>query len=156
MRNKTLPVSLEFMEYYDKLSEDEKKYIRQFYEEYHQAKFYTSRENIILDEDMKKEAIRNSNQAYRDDAFSVAQKNGDLCEFTEDQSQFMEEASDHWAWNNVFKQFGFEEAARCIMDQAVDSLKNTVVDESVILMRFYSKMNELSRLNRREKQRKKK
>lgn len=144
----------DYLEYYDQLDENEKEWIKQFYEEYHEGRFYTKRDNIIKDEEVKKEAIRNSNQTYRDDLFSVAQREGLLTSLTGDQQDFMEEASDFWEWNNIYKQFGYEQAAECILQQAIDDIRNSEIDEEITLMRFYSKMRELDRLKKREPKKK--
>lgn len=146
----------EYEEYLAQLSPEEREYVKKFYAEYYRADFYGEEENIITDPVMKSEVIREKNSMQRNDALTIAEKLGKLDELSGTEEQFMDEASDHWEWNDVYKVLGYEAAVDCILNQALVNLENKTIDGKITLMRFWSKMNELYRVDKRSNRKREK
>jgi hypothetical protein len=140
---------IDYLEYLNKLSPDEQKWIKQFYNEYYRAPVMTD-ESIIKDPDMKKEANRVHNTMYRD-IFSIAEKTGALGELSPDEDRFMQEASDEWEWNTIYKTQGYESAIKQIFYQCERDLENKLIPVQVTLARFLNKYLALKKLNNRRR-----
>ena len=142
----------EYKEYEHKLNDEEKKFIQKFYKEHYCADFYTEGENI-LEGEARKEAHRNKNVMNRD-ALPVA-KTYDLLDNIEVTEQYyVQKAAEKWEWQNVYKVLGYEAAVKKIVEHALNDLDNEELDKSVTLIRFYSQMCELNKINKRRKKQK--
>ena len=140
----------DYIEYYNKLSDEEKKFIRQFYREYYFDGVSTTKENaIIKDPDMLKEARRNHN-SMKTEALFRAKKDGVLSELTPRDEVFMNDASDEWDWELVYKQQGHLEAVEFITKIAKEEI-NAGVDIETVLLRYYEKRDRLRRMINRDK-----
>lgn len=131
-----------------------REYKRRFDAEWHNADFYTGEENIIKDEKIRSEAIRNYNSSKRD-ALSVAEKTGSLAELTPNEAQFMQDASNEWEWQEVYKRHGYAQALKTIIEQTVKEIENKNIAIRVTLSRFIVKVLDLRRVNARRKNPKK-
>lgn len=136
-------VELEYLEYLNKLSPEEREYVKKFYNEYYRAPIRTE-DSIIKDPDMIKEANRVHNTMYSD-MFSIAEKTGGLAELSEDEEQFMSDASDTWDWNDVYKAQGYEAAIKEIFYQTERDIKNPKIEIQLTLARFLNKYLALKR-----------
>lgn len=137
------------IDYYEKLDDEGKKFMRKFQKDWVRGPSYKNGEVSIKDPEFFKEAVRNNNMRNRD-AFSVAKKSGTLDYQDDDYKQFMEDASDAWEWQNVYKMHGYEEAIKCIFNQTINEINNSTIDLNVVLSRFYIKVTEVRRLNAKE------
>lgn len=140
----------DYTEYIDQLNEDEAELVKQFYSEYYNADFYSTEDHVLKDEEAIKEAHRNKNNRQRD-ALVVGLKAGILDDLTKSQEEFMQEASDNWEWQNVFKLMGFKEAATLILEQCKRDLENEIIDINVTLLRFHSKLSELRKMHNKDR-----
>lgn len=141
----------DYEEYLSELSEDEQKWVKQFYDEYYfNGKPETEGERIIKDPEMRKEANRNNNYYSRDLMFR-AKKDNNLLEINENAREFMEDAHDDWEWEDAYKMFGYEEALQTITRQAIRDLTVGKIDIETALMRYYEKRDRLRRQLNREK-----
>lgn len=142
----------DFLEYIKTLSEDDAKYVRQFYKEWYFDGISSTPqdERLIKDSEMTKEARRNHN-SMKTDAFFKAKRVGKLTQLTSNEEAFMEDASDEWAWQDEYKIHGFEAALRMINGIAIRDLDNKEVDKEVTLLRYYEMRDRLRRFINREK-----
>ena len=132
----------------------EKEYMRRFNNEW----YYGSRNGeykVINSVEGRREAERNNNRNKRD-VMSLAERTGTLSELTDDESQFMNEASNEWEWQNVYKTAGPKEATLVIYEQAKRDILDKIIELDVILSRFVIKMMKLKTLNERKRKRGKK
>jgi nitrogen regulatory protein PII-like uncharacterized protein len=143
----------EYKEYEDQLNEEEKQFVRQFYEEYHGGKPRGYKNSILSTEEQIKEAYRNYNTLYKD-AFNVSRTLNKQQELTDDQREIYELAADESDWELVLCQQGEEEAVQTIMDQAIRDL-DAGQNKKVVLSRFYVKMNRLKKEIQRQKRKQK-
>lgn len=105
---------------------------------------------ILTEKQHIADGIRNNNMRQRD-ALYASELQGSLKNINEEERQFMEDASDEWEWQNVFKTQGPEEAIQVIYSQAERDLQNPKLSVNITLTRFLVKMLALRTLNRREK-----
>ena len=75
-------------------------------------------------------------------------------ELNPNDKSFMEDVSDDVEWRDVYDRIGFEEAVHSIIRQTLKNLDNKEIDKTVTLVRFHSKMQEVSKLHRREQKKK--
>lgn len=133
----------------------EKEYLRRFNDEW----YYGTRNNngytIINTKEGKKEAERNNNRNKRD-AFSVAERSGALSELTQNEKDFMQDASDAWEWQDVYKFLGPKKAKMVIFEQAKRDINNANIDLDTTLSRFAVKILKLKTLNERKRKQGKK
>lgn len=148
-KRKKMQSELDYKEYINKLSPEEKKWLLQFYNEYYRAPSITE-DSIIKDPEIKKEANRVHNTMYRD-MYSIAEKTGALSELAEDEEQFMQDASDEWDWQNIYKTEGYESAIHEIFNQTERDLENKLISRKLTLARFLNKYLALKKLNNRRR-----
>lgn len=130
---------LDYDDYIHKLSTDEQKWIKQFYQEWE----YGARPKnaIIKDKEMLKAANRNYN-SQRTEVYDQPE----VVNYMEDTyKDFMEDASDAWEWQDAYAEGGYKAAKQIIIEHALRDLE--AIDKSVALVRFYSRMRELDRVN---------
>jgi len=131
----------EEVDYWDKLDEDQVKFLQQFNSEYKDGGSYYTDTPILNTPELIQEATRNHHNLTRD-AFEVAGRQGSLVDLDEVDKQFMEDASDEWAWRDAYKVGGYELACNFLFAQAIKKLTDETEWE-VILANFYVKMNNL-------------
>lgn len=132
----------------------EKEYLRRFNEEW----YYGTRQKptgqkayeIINTKEGQREAERNNNRNKRD-VLSVAERTGTLRELTENEHEFMQDASDEWEWQDVYKYAGPEQAQHVIFEQAKRDIIAGKIDLDIILSRFAVKFMKLKTLRRRQR-----
>jgi len=145
---------MDYREYEDELSDSEREWVEQFYHEY-----YANLMSEIPEEDriqtegyMLIEGYRRYNQLYRG-IFEVAEATKTL-EYSDDDQEFMEDASNEWEWRDALKIGGYEMASQTIIVQAMNELRRSHADWSkewpAILARMYVKMNEMRKEYNRE------
>jgi hypothetical protein len=130
----------------------EKEYMRRFNDEW----YYASRngEHTIMEtKEQKAETERNNNRNKRD-TMSVAERTGTLVELTDNESDFMDQASNEWEWQDVYKMAGPTEARHVIFEQAKRDIEAGVIDLDVTLSRFAIKMYKFKTLNERKRKQK--
>lgn len=135
---------------YQGLSDEEKDYLEQFNKEWYYGTRKGNKYEFHVDPDERAECERRNNMNKRD-ALSVAERTGKLDPLVEDETQFMQEASDEWEWQDVYKMLGPDAATHVIFEQAKRDINETTIDLDVILSRFAIKMYKLKTLKRREK-----
>lgn len=139
----------EWKRYEFKLDEKEKAYARKFFREYHKAEFYgDTKDHIIVEDDIRKEAIHNHNAKNLDAINKIGSHNPFLDESTK---EFMEDASDDWEWMDTYKLLGYKCAVDIILNQAITNIQNKYVDTKMSLIKFHLKMDKLRILNNRDK-----
>jgi len=152
---KTVRDKMEYREYAKDLNIEDRKWIEQFYQEYYNDLVDGLPEDlrILKSAELVTEARRRHNCMKRD-AFEVAKKMNNL-DYTGDDNDFMEAASDEWEWRDGYTVGGYELACQCIFLQAIKQLKEIedVNEKMVILAGMYVKMNELRLLNNRQTKR---
>lgn len=141
-RSVGVELEMEYKEYAHKLNKEEREWVEQFYYEEYGNGMYHTEDPILVTEEQLKEARRNHNSIHRD-AFNAARKAGQLEELSDEDRQFMEDASDEWDWQNAFKTMGYEAAVNIIFNQTAKELQ--VIDTKTTLIRFYVKMERLRR-----------
>lgn len=142
-------VEKDYIEYLKKLSPEDREWVKQFYNEYYRAPSITE-DSIIKDPDMKKEANRVHNTMYRD-IYSIAERTGALSELADDEQRFMQDATDEWSWQNVYKSQGYAAAIKEIFYQTENDLKNKTITTHVTLARFLNKYLALRKINNRRR-----
>jgi hypothetical protein len=152
--HKLIDEKMEYREYLDKLSAEEREYVKKFYEQLYAGGVYDG-DSEELAESFVREANKNYNSLTRD-LLDVAKDNGLLKNLDENDTRFMEDACDEWSWRDEFDKHGYRHAALMIYEQTENDLKNSQIDVKVTLTRFYEKMNSLKRLNWRERKHKRK
>lgn len=130
----------------------EKEYMRRFNDEWYYATRNGSH-TVMETREQKSEAERNNNRNKRD-AMSVAERTGTLVELTNDEREFMDQASNEWEWQDVYKLAGPAEAKHVIFEQAKRDIENGIVDLDITLSRFAIKMYKLKTLNERKRKQK--
>ena len=150
---KSVFIEFECIEYLHKLDDEEAKMILQFYDERYNgatSPAFNNPEDLLHNTpEMKSEAVRIHNNNKRD-AFKVAKKKFDLVDFQDVKyHEFMEDAHDAWEWQDAFKFLGYKEAATVIMEQTLYQLE-TGEDGQITLAKFYAKMKELDKYQRRD------
>jgi len=136
------------------LSTEEKEYLDQFDYEYHAGGIYQE-DTLLESEDAKEEARKNHN-ALRRDAFEVT-GNTDRLIYTENATKmFLEDAHDEWDWERVYYRDGFKSAVEEILNQTEKDLDNKLIDKKVTLLRFVDKMIKLKKINKYERNQKRK
>lgn len=138
---------LEYSEYFDELNEEEKAWVKQFYQEYYFG--YNPKSPIITGQ--KKLDVENLRNSRRRDIYEKAELSGALVHLNERDTQFMEDASDDWEWADEYYRSGFEATFIKIMEQSIEELENKMLDRKFIFMKFYNKTNDLRKLHNREK-----
>lgn len=131
---------------------------REFYKEYYGVSLKPAGQNKYINDPSEiKEAHRRFNQ-LKTDLFDVKDRAGELSRYMahEDYDQFMEDASDDWEWQDVFKQHGFEEALRTIVQQAERDIENKNISNETVLGSLISKWERLRKMNERDKREKRK
>jgi hypothetical protein len=146
-RRKEPDFELEYTEYLNQLSPQEKRYIKQFYNEYYDGGVYTRRQKdrIIKKPSHVKEAGRNNNASTRD-AFAVAKKLGLLV--TDDREASVDVQDGDWA--EEYKIGGVEAATNVILDETIEDLDNMNLEVRTTLVRFFIKMYRLLKVVNRE------
>lgn len=139
---------LEYHQYLDKLSGEEKKWVKQFYKEYYGNDSYNQECPIITADEHLQEARRNHNSLYRD-ALSVTKTLASQEEFTPDQMEVIELAGDESDYELAFSQGGYELASETVMNQAIRDL-DAGQDKKVVLSRFYIKFERLRKMKQRD------
>lgn len=159
---KKVPLDLEDKDSYMRLSDEPsiemedgtmispREYKRKFDAEWYNADFYTKEENIIKAGDTKKEAIRMKNSLDRD-ALSVAEKMGSLRELSQDEDQFMADASNEWEWQEVYKREGYAAALKTVIEQTVKEIEDSKISIRITLSRFIIKVLNLRRVHGRRR-----
>lgn len=142
----------DYLTYSNKLSDEDKAWIKQFYNEYYCAPSLNEN-SIIKDPAHKTDANRIHNSSYSD-IFSIAERTGSLVELSGDEERFMTDASDEWDWKNTYKIQGYEAAVQDIFYQAERDLQNKTIDVKLTLARFLNKFLELKKINGRKKKNK--
>lgn len=141
----------DYLEYQDQLNDDQREWLKQFYEEYYfNGKPGEGKEKIITSEEMQQEANR-INNSYASDLLFRAKKEGALAQVNDNYHQFMQDASDDFEWEDAYKQGGFELAIKVITGQALRDLKNENIQQAVVLTRYYEKRDRLRRQVNKEK-----
>lgn len=138
---------LDYKEYERHLSPEEREWIRQFYFERYKAPSNADKK-IITDPEMQAEAHRIHNGIYND-VFSLAERSGSLRDLSPDEDRFMQDASDEWDWNNIYKEQGYEAALKQIFYQAERDLDNKIIDRQLTLARFLNKYLALRKIHNR-------
>jgi hypothetical protein len=135
----------------------EKEYLRRFNDEWYYATRNTPKTadgkkdfRVITSEDGKVEAERNNNRNKRD-VMSVAERSGTLDNLNGTEKDFMQEASDAWEWQDVYKYAGPAHAKHVIFEQTKRDIEEAVLDLDIILSRFVVKMLNLKRYNERKR-----
>lgn len=147
-KKRTMKPQLDYKEYEKHLSPEDRAWIRQFNQEYYKA-VANDKKVIITDPEMQAEAHRVHNSEARD-LYSTAERTGSLRELSEDEDRFMQDASDEWSWENVYKEFGYKDALKEIFAQTIRDLDNKVIDRELTLARFLSKYLSLKKINNRK------
>jgi len=138
------------IDYWDKLTPEEKKWMKQFNEEYHYGKY--PEDPIIKKKKIRKEANRNHTMKNTDlmdkgkEGF-MRYIGGDMAIY----EAFMEDANDTWSWQDAYHQGGINLAKDDIMNRTINDLENQHVDKKVTLNRFFLQMDSLRRLHQRSK-----
>ena len=132
----------------------EKEYLRRFNNEW----YYGSRQGKfkIMTTDQHKAEGRRRNNSNSRDMLSVAERTGTLTQLTDNEADFMKQASNEWEWQDVYKYAGPEEAKLVIFEQAKKDIKDGAIDLDVTLCRFVIKMMKLKTLNERKRKQGKK
>ena len=143
----------ECIDYLHDLTDTEAKFILKFYDERYNgatSPAFTAPEDLIHNTpEMKSEAVRIHNNNKRD-AFKVANKKFDLLQLhTIEYNEFMEDASDAWQWQDAFKFLGYREAATVIIEQTMSDIE-TNGDPVLALVKYYAKMKELDKYQRKD------
>lgn len=141
--------NFDYKEYFNSLSDEEKKFIKRFYQDFYQG--HHNREGSVITEEMKEEATRNLNY-YKTELFYQKDK---LNHLPEDYDLFMQDASDEWDWQNELNRNGYEAALEMIYEQAIRDLDNKYMDKKTVLMRYYEQRDRLRRMENKEKREKK-
>lgn len=146
-------LEIECIEYLHTLDDQEAMWILKFYDERYNgatSPAFTDPEDLIHNTpEMKSEAVRLHNNNKRD-ALKVATKKFDLLELHDiEYNKFMEDASDAWEWQDAFKFLGYREAATVIMEQTLSDIE-TGEDSILALAKFYAKMKELDKYQRKD------
>jgi hypothetical protein len=143
----------DFLDYIDKLSEEDEEYVKKFYREFYFDGLSNTPEDthIITSEEGKKEARRNHNSMKTDMLFKAKQQGTYTSLSNSSSAQFMEDASDEWEWQDAFKILGFEGALKVITEQTIRDLENKVLEKEIVLARYYEKRDRLRRALNREK-----
>jgi len=141
----------DYLEYINSIEDpEERAYLKRFYQDFYQG-HHVREGAVITDKDMKKEATRNLHY-YESEVFY--QKDA-LQHLPEDYDDFMTAASDEWDWQNALKIQGYDAALELITEHALRDLKNTELDHTFILTRYYEQRDRLRRMENREKREKK-
>lgn len=142
-----------YIDYYDQLNDEEKKFIRQFNREYHgddiSRKKREGKKVLITDPEVQKEARRNHN-IQKTDMFCKGKREGGLVEYDENRD-FMEDASDDWEWRDVYVRDGYDAAVEFIDKLCLNEIKNRKMEGRVVLSRYYSRREELRKIHRKAK-----
>jgi len=142
---------MEYKEYQDKLSPEERKWIKKFYQEYYNNGVYNSDDPILNSEELKKEAKRNYNNLSRD-ALELIGRQDTYGDFSEVDRHFMEEASDEIEWRDAYKMGGKEVAGDAILMLAINELESTDTSNwPPILIRMHIRLRYLERMVRKER-----
>jgi len=126
----------------------EREWKRRFDTEWYYGTRY-GHQDILQTDEQRAEAERNNNYNKRE-ALVAASNKDELQQLSRSEDEFMQEASDVWEWQNVYKVSGFEDAQHVIYEQAVRDIEANVIDHRLTLTRFYLKMTKLKTLKRRE------
>jgi hypothetical protein len=144
---KKLKIEKDYLQYYNKLSKEEKEFVKKFYNEFYHAP-ERDENSLLKTQDQIAEANRRHNSAYRD-ALSVAEKTGNMSALPKNYEEFMQDASDEWDYLAIYKQAGQELAIKEIFYQAKRDLQNKKVDIDLTLARFLTKYLNLNRIHKR-------
>lgn len=146
-KKRSMKPELDYKEYERHLSPEEREWIRQFNIEYYKAPANADKK-IITDPKMQADAHRVHNGIYND-VFSLAERSGSLRDLSPDEDRFMQDASDEWSWDNVYKQQGYEAALKEIFYQTIRDLENKIIDKTLTLARFLNKYLALRKIHNR-------
>lgn len=137
----------EYKQYIDKLSPEDKKWVREFYAEYYASTISGDRK--LTSDEAIKEANRNYN-CLRTDALELAGR-GKIAsrELEVTESDIMEAASDEWEWRDAYAIGGYELACQYIFDHAIKHVTEHGPKE-YIFAQFYIKMESLRKYRNQE------
>lgn len=142
---------LEYREYIDQLSDEEKKFVKDFYLEYYaQDGYYKDpEERIIQSKELQSEANRN-HQMLKTEVLEINRSNPGLLSYISRENEpYLSEENDV-VWEDLYK-VSIELAFNEIMYQTLTDIENENIDKELTLTRFYFKMKKLGRLIRRDK-----
>ena len=144
-------ILLEYKDYeIEGMTEDDKKWIVDFYREHYFGDFYNkNKSNSTDDNEVIKEANRTNNRRQTD-VYSISDKHNIL----DHSKSFMEDYSDAYEWRDAYTIGGFELASKFIMNHTLRDLDNANISKETTLVRFYYKLNKLRKLELQQRRQK--
>lgn len=135
---------MDYKDYVHKLNATEKAFIEKFYAEMYANRIYIpSTERLLNTAEMIKESNRINNARSRD-LFAVGAKRGILLNI-DDRQLSKHAAIEKNDWEQVYSNYGYEEALAFIIEETIDELKMKGLDQALTLVRFHIKMNRLKK-----------
>lgn len=134
---------LEYKEYINQLSPDEKKWIKQFYQEFEFGKVY--KEPILDSQEVHKKSYSRRFDVH--DAKSVTGLQDDTRQFMEDASNEFDKDGYPLDWQAAYKLGGYRGAVTFLITEAVSDLQS--IDKATVLIRFHRTMCNLAKYNRK-------